>query len=96
MLRIWNFRMSEETEPAPAWFDRLSAMPAKEIQVRGEYITLGQLLKLTGEVSGGGDVKAYLASHRPIVNGESENRRGRKLRPGDKVVFAKAGEINLK
>lgn len=63
--------------------------------MRGEYITLGQLLKLTGEVGGGGDVKAYLSAHSLLVNGESENRRGRKLRPGDKVVLPAAGEITL-
>ena len=69
--------------------------PVRQIQVRGDYITLGQLLKLTGEVGGGGDVKDYLATHSPLVNGENENRRGRKLRPGDRVVLPNVGEIAL-
>lgn len=67
----------------------------RTVQIRGEYITLGQLLKLTGEVQGGGDVKDYLASESPLVNGEAENRRGRKLRPGDKVIFRGVGEVSL-
>jgi S4 domain protein YaaA len=67
----------------------------REIKVRGEYITLGQLLKLTDEVPSGGEVKDYLAAYTPIVNGEPENRRGRKLRPGDKVSLTNVGEIEL-
>jgi S4 domain protein YaaA len=66
-----------------------------EIQVRGEYITLGQLLKLAGEVQTGGEVKDYLAEISPIVNGEPENRRGRKLRPGDVVEFRSVGRVEL-
>lgn len=67
----------------------------RQIKVRGEYITLGQLLKLTDEVPSGGDVKDYLAAEMPVVNGEPENRRGKKLRPGDKVTLAGIGEIEL-
>lgn len=65
----------------------------QEIQIRGDYITLGQLLKLTGEVSMGGEVKDYLESETPIVNGEPENRRGRKLRSGDVVILKNVGEV---
>jgi ribosome-associated protein YbcJ (S4-like RNA binding protein) len=67
----------------------------RTIEVRGEYITLGQLLKLTGEISAGGEVKEYLTAHSPVVNGEPDNRRGRKLRSGDKVVLQGVGEIRL-
>jgi ribosome-associated protein len=48
-------------------------------------IRLGQLLKLTGVVEGGGDVKGYLASEAVLVNGEPEPRRGRQLHHGDVV-----------
>lgn len=65
----------------------------QEFVVRGEYITLGQLVKAVNEVSSGGEVKEYLANNAPIVNGEVENRRGRKLRPGDVVQFEGVGEI---
>lgn len=55
------------------------------IIVRGEYITLGQLLKVARVVDEGGMAKAYLSTHQVLVNGEVDNRRGRKLRPGDVV-----------
>ena len=67
---------------------------AQEVPIRGEMIRLGQLLKLTGTVDGGGDIKAFLASERVLVNGEPEVRRGRQLHPGD-VVLAGAKELRL-
>ena len=66
-----------------------------EIAVRGEYITLGQLIKLTGAAGTGGDVKRFLAETAVSVNGEPENRRGRKLRPGDSMQLPGLGEIRL-
>jgi len=57
-----------------------------EVPIRGDTIRLGQLLKLTGAVGAGGDVKAFLASEPVLVNGEPEARRGRQLHPGDVVV----------
>jgi ribosome-associated protein len=48
-------------------------------------IRLGQLLKLTGTVDAGGDVRAFLAGTAVTVNGEPEDRRGRQLHPGDEV-----------
>ena len=58
-----------------------------EFAVRGEYITLGQLLKAEGLAGGGGDVKYLLSEGGILVNGEEENRRGKKLRPGDTVLL---------
>jgi ribosome-associated protein len=55
--------------------------------VRGEYITLGQLLKATGHARTGGDTKDMLASGEIRVNGAQEDRRGAKLRPGMTIVF---------
>ncbi len=57
----------------------------KEITIRTDYITLGQLLKFANVIYEGGDAKAYLASTKILVNGEDENRRGKKLRDGDVV-----------
>lgn len=65
----------------------------QKISIRGEFITLGQLLKLTGEVPSGGEVKDYLAEITPIVNGQPENRRGRKLRAGDVIVLQHVGQV---
>ena len=58
-----------------------------EIQLKSDqkYITLQSLLKITDIISTGGMVKAYLAENEVLVNGELEDRRGRKLYPGDKV-----------
>jgi ribosome-associated protein len=66
-----------------------------EIAIRGEYITLGQLLKLVGEVRSGGTAKDYLIDETPLVNGEPEKRRGRKLRPGDTVELRYEGKLLL-
>lgn len=53
-----------------------------------EFITLQSLLKVTGIISTGGMVKVFLLENEVLVNGESENRRGRKLYDGDKIQVA--------
>ena len=58
----------------------------REVKIRGEMIRLGQLLKLAGLIDAGGEAAAYLDSHRVMVNGEDEGRRGRQLHPGDEIV----------
>lgn len=62
-------------------------MERKIISITSDYITLGQLLKFAKIVGQGGEEKIYIQSHPVRVNGESENRRGRKLRPGDVVTL---------
>lgn len=57
------------------------------ITLNTEFITLGQLLKLSKVVSTGGEVKAYLASNKVLVNQLEEKRRGRKLYKGDVIEF---------
>jgi ribosome-associated protein len=57
-------------------------------------IRLGQLLKLTGVVDSGAEIKAFLSAEAVTVNGESEVRRGRQLHPGD-VVRAGGQELRL-
>lgn len=54
----------------------------KEICIKTEYIKLGQLLKFSGVISNGSDCKAYLEETQVFVNGELEERRGRKIYPG--------------
>jgi ribosome-associated protein len=58
----------------------------QEITIRGDMIRLGQLLKLAGVIDTGAEVKAFLAEHAVLVNGELEGRRGRQLHPGDVVT----------
>jgi ribosome-associated protein len=66
---------------------KISENEVHETAIGSEYITLGQFLKFARIIEGGGMAKAYLASKNVLVNQEKENRRGRKLRPGDVVVL---------
>jgi len=50
-----------------------------------EHITLGQFLKAQNFISSGGEAKHFLIEHVVLVNQEKEQRRGRKLYPGDTV-----------
>lgn len=50
-----------------------------------EYITLESFLKVQGVVETGGRAKLMITSGMVRVNGEVDNRRGRKLRQGDLV-----------
>ena len=59
----------------------------EEIKIRDEYIKLCQALKLAGLVDSGVDAKEVITEGLVKVNGEVDNRRGRKLYPGDMVDF---------
>ena len=50
-----------------------------------QYITLQSLLQVGGVISTGGMAKIFLIENDVMVNGEREDRRGRKLYSGDKV-----------
>ena len=52
-----------------------------------EYIKLGQPLKATGLADSGIDAKEIIQQGLVLVNGEIDERRGRKLYDGDEVVF---------
>ena len=56
-----------------------------------EFITLGQFLKEVDEIPSGGMAKWYLQEHVVLVDGEVENRRGRKLRAGTMVELPDGG-----
>ncbi len=56
-----------------------------EFRLKDEFITLAQLLKACDIVYSGGQAKEYLASVDVFVNGEKENRRGKKIHRGDVV-----------
>jgi len=67
----------------------------RKIDISTEYITLGQLLKLAGCVDTGGEVKRFLRERRVTVNGLPEERRGRKLYPGDAVEAEGCGRFTV-
>ena len=51
----------------------------KQITISTEFVTLGQFLKLANLIQTGGEAKFYLQEHEVKINGEFDNRRGRKL-----------------
>jgi ribosome-associated protein len=59
-----------------------------EFKLEGEeYIELQALLKVTGLCETGGDAKAAIVTGKVKVDGEIENRRGKKIRADQVVIF---------
>ena len=61
--------------------------------INKDYITLGNLLKISGHADTGGMAKILVKELDIEVNDIKENRRGRKLYPNDKVLIE--GKIYL-
>lgn len=59
----------------------------QQIEIRDEFIKLGQALKLAGMVDSGVEAKVEIEEGNVKVNGETETRRGKKLRHGDVFSF---------
>jgi len=55
------------------------------LKIKDEYIKLGQALKLAGIAQSGVDAKQMIENGDVTVNGETELRRGKKLRDKDVV-----------
>jgi ribosome-associated protein len=58
----------------------------QEIEIEGDMIRLGQLLKLSALADSGADARELLLASGVTVNGEPEARRGRQLHRGDVVA----------
>lgn len=58
-----------------------------EIKIRDEFIKLGQALKLAGVVEDGVEAKYAIQDGVVQVNGEVDQRRGRKVYEGDVITF---------
>ena len=56
-----------------------------------DYITLQSLLKTTGILPSGGAIKGFLAENLVLYNGEKEDRRGKKIRIGDRIDLPDLG-----
>lgn len=63
-------------------------MSLETIAITQPYITLTQALKETGIIATGGQAKWFLQDNPVLVNQEPEQRRGRKLYPGDTLEVA--------
>lgn len=58
-----------------------------EIRIRDEFIKLGQALKFAGVVEDGVEAKFVIQDGLVRVNGEVDERRGRKVYEGDVISF---------
>ena len=58
-----------------------------EIKIRDEFTKLGQALKLAGVVEDGVEAKYAIQDGLVQVNGEVDQRRGRKVYEGDVITF---------
>ncbi|HJB30506.1 RNA-binding S4 domain-containing protein [uncultured Oscillibacter sp.] len=59
----------------------------ENIIIHTEFIKLQDLLKFANLVSSGGEAKERVQAGEVTVNGEVCTMRGKKIRPGDDVVF---------
>ena len=59
----------------------------EEVHFTGEFIKLGQSLKLAGLVYNGAESKTEIQSGNVKLNGEVDTRRGAKLYGGETVEF---------
>lgn len=68
---------------------------AETVKINSEFVTLGQLLQMIDVVSTGGMAKAYLSENAIYINGEQDNRRGKKLRNGDVILVPGVGKVKI-
>lgn len=57
------------------------------MKIATDHIKLDSFLKAVDVVASGGEAKIVIADGLVLVNGVVELRRGRKLRPGDRVTL---------
>ena len=62
-------------------------MQEEHIKITTEFIKLDALLKFANAVATGGEAKLAIQDGDVTVNGEVCTMRGKKIRPGDDVVF---------
>ena len=68
---------------------------SKVFQIDDDFITLGQLLKEEGIIPTGGAAKWFLREHQVKINGELDNRRGKKLRSGDEIEIVGIESVKI-
>ena len=65
------------------------------VEIDREFITMGQFLKFENIVESGGMAKIFLSEYQVLVNGEQDQRRGRKLYSGDIVQIEEVGIFEI-
>lgn len=60
----------------------MSSEDVEDVQISGDMIRLGQLLKYVGIAESGADAARIIGDGDVRVDGESEERRGRQLEAG--------------
>ena len=66
----------------------------EKVNITSEYITLGQFLKFVGIIDCGSYAKTFLLENKVLIHNEKDDRRGRKIYPGDIVkVLNKEYEV---
>ncbi|KHD85007.1 S4 domain-containing protein YaaA [Bacillus ginsengihumi] len=67
----------------------------KNVKISTEVITLGQFLKLADVIQSGGMAKWFLSEYQVLINGEQDQRRGRKLKPNDLIEIQGIGTFKV-
>ncbi|GER74639.1 S4 domain-containing protein YaaA [Weizmannia acidilactici] len=67
----------------------------KYVNISTNTITLGQFLKLADIIQSGGMAKWFLSEHKVFINGELEQRKGRKLKENDRVEIDGIGMFQI-
>ncbi len=65
----------------------MAEVKSEHIKINSEFIKLDQLLKMLSLAGSGGEAKLIIEAGKVGVNEEIEKRRGRKIRPGDRVMI---------
>ena len=68
---------------------------SKVFQIDRDFITLGQLLKEEGIIPTDGAAKWFLKEHQVKINGELDDRRGKKLYPNDQVEIVGIESVKI-
>ncbi|MHC9537523.1 S4 domain-containing protein YaaA [Dellaglioa sp. BT-FLS60] len=66
-----------------------------DIYLETPYMMLQQVLKSETIINSGGEAKWFLRENEVLVNGELEDRRGRKLYPGDVIEVSGIAIITM-
>jgi ribosome-associated protein len=80
-------------EPIATVLGGIHLMQQLEFQLRGEFVELNQLLKLTGVCDSGGAGKALVAEGLVSVDGQVESRKTAKIRAGQVVTV---GDVQIR